>query len=177
MREVKIAQLERSDLYRIREFFNYGFRHLLDYYIPFSKLDIEKWYDDLGDNSKVFAIRGSEDVYKDFIVGLGGFLHIDWISRHAEIMFMMIDKGGPKVTLHNTELSKAAFKQLLDLGFSNYNLNKVYINMHENNDIKLVLEESGFVAEGIRRQAIFKGGQFMDSIVFSLLLSEYKAKK
>lgn len=174
MKEICLAQLEKSDLSRVREFFNYGFKRYLDEYKDYSREEIECWFEQLRDkdNTIAFAIRGSQDIYKDFLVGICALKNIDWVARHAEIFFMMVDKDGHKATIHNRPATKQALNLLLDFAFEEINLNKVWIEVYEHNDVKSVLEDFGFVAEGVRKEVLFKEGRFLDSIICSLLAAE-----
>lgn len=171
--EIYLAQPEKSDLPRLRELLNYGFKQFLDEWREFSKEDMDNWLEEFQQDDVSFAIRGSKDVYKDFIVGLSALRQIDWIAGHAELFFLMVDKDGHRATMHNRPATKKALEQVLGFAFDELGLNKVWIEVYEHNNIKAVLEEFGFVAEGVRKQSIFKNGKFLDSIICSLMVAEW----
>lgn len=172
--EIYLAQLEKSDLPRLRELLNYGFKRFLDEYREFSKDGMEQWLTEISqDGDLPFAIRGSKDVYKDFIVGVCSLRQIDWVAGHAELFFLMVDKDGHRATMHNRPATKKALEQILEFAFDELGLHKVWVEVYEHNNIKAVLEQFGFVAEGVRRQALFKGGRFYDSMICSVTLEEW----
>lgn len=170
---IRLSQLENTDLPRVQEFFS-RFKPLLNEHREYSAKDIGDWFSKINDNNSVYlAIKGSETIYRNFLAGVCGLHNIDWVARHAEIFFIMIDKDGVKATIHNHFSTKQAFSCLLDFAFMELNLNKVWIEVYEHNDIKEVLEEFGFVAEGIRIDSLYKEGKFLNSIICSLLVGEY----
>jgi RimJ/RimL family protein N-acetyltransferase len=134
---------------------------------------MEAWLDH-GQDRVVFSIRGSEVKYKEFVVGICAIKHIDWVARHGEVFFIMVDKDGHRATIHNHPASKKAFGDLLEFAFGELNLNKVWIEVYEHNDIKPVLEQFGFVAEGVRKDALFREGRFFDSVICSLMAVEHQ---
>ena len=174
---IELTQIERTDISDIKNIV-YGFKDLLDHN-DFCNFDMNDWIEHIAQNEKfTFAIRArkSDDI-KNYLVGICGLWKIDWVARHAKIIFAMVDKDGHKNTLQPHAASFAAFKRLLNQAFNILNLNKVWIEVLEENDIKPALEKTGFLVEGIRRFHIFKNGRRQHTIIFSLTSKEFIEEK
>lgn len=172
--KISLMQVEKRDLTALKDFINELKVHLSEHReVSIGLLD-DRYEDALSDSSKYnFVIRAFKEAPSLLTIGFCSVQNIDWISRHGELFFVMQD-GGPSVTLPNTENAKIAFKQLLEFCFNELNLQKVWMEVLEVTNIKDALAEFGFVADGVRRQAKFKRGRFVDATVFSLLSQEYQ---
>lgn len=172
--KVDLMQIERRDIPTLKDFINEFQIHLPEYKQVNTSALNEQYIENLSKHSKYeFAIRAYEDRALLKTLGFCSVSDIDWISRHGELFFVMQDKG-PGVTIPSTEASKVAFGKLLRFAFEELNLEKVWIEVFEMNNIKETLEKFGFVAEGVRREARFKRGRFINSTICSLLIKEYK---
>ena len=68
-------------------------------------------------------------------------------------------------------------KDILDFGFNQLGLNRIVGDIFaENIGSKKLLMKYGFKKEGQLRQTDFDGEQFHDTVVYSLLQSEYRSK-
>ena len=68
----------------------------------------------------------------------------------------------------------AAYNIILPYLFKTYNLNKISLEVLCTNNIAINLyKKIGFIQEGIKRQEVLKNGVYIDSIIMSLLKSEY----
>jgi len=174
--KINLMQVEKRDVPSLKTFINGLKLHLDEYREVTTSLLNSQYEKDIRDSSTYnFAIRARKDTPMLLTVGFCAAKNIDWVSRHAELFFVMQDgNSGPAVTIPNTEYTKTAFKMLLDFCFDELNLQKVFIDVLEANNIKGVLDEFGFVAEGVRRQAKFKRGRFVDVTVCSLLVQEHR---
>lgn len=166
--EVGLRQIERTDASVVKKLLS----------SPFSKLaNLPTLGDFFNAHDRVcFAItasKGGSDVY---VVGVCGLFNIDWISRHAELIFIMMDKLKYDGTIQNFSPTTSALTRLLKFGFEELGLNKVWLEILETNHSMETLESMGFVVEGIRRDAAFKGGQFVSSSVLSITAQEFGAK-
>lgn len=179
---VDLTQIDRSDLPSIKNIIsNGGFKNLFDENTDFMSMDYLKWAESvIKEDQHAFAIRvskhGEGAAARSWLVGVCGLLEVDWISRHAKIFFVMVDKDGHRSTLQNHPASLHAFKTLLDYTFKELCLNKVWISVFDNNDIKQVLSDFHFVSEGTRRRASFMNGRYRDEHIMSLTIKEYMEK-
>ena len=71
-------------------------------------------------------------------------------------------------------LGYKSYRHFLPYLFKKYNLNKITLEVLSSNTraINLYLK-LGFVQEGVKRQEILKGNEYVDSIIMSILKSEY----
>ncbi len=171
---IHLTQIEKNDIASIKTILEAGFDQLLaDSFKTFGNTEdlLEKQIDK---NSYSFAIRArKEDGHRNFLVGMCGIWEIDWIARHGKMFFIMVDRDGHKATMQNHTATQTAVAKLLSFAFDELNLNKVWIDVLEKNDIKEALEHFGFVAEGIRRASTFRNGIFLNTIICSLTYEEY----
>lgn len=173
--KVELSQVDKSDLYNIKNIITNGFNSFFDESRDFNAMDFQEWIEDIHvNNPHTFAIRveKSESGTKNWLVGVCGLREIDWCARHAKILFVMVDKDGHKSTIQNHPATIYSFKLLLKYAFDELGLNKLWINSIVGNDITPVLKTFGFVAEGIRRRAVFSNGKYLDEMVFSLIAKD-----
>lgn len=176
---IDLCQIESGDLPIIKTLLSSDFRKFSDINSELTIKDTEDFISSLNsDNSYCFSIKASRDnEYKRGTIGLCYIKSIDWINRHGEIGFMMVDKGGYTATLQNYPASREAFAKLLQFGFYDLALHKLWIEVFSGNKISDVLEDFGFLAEGVRRSAKYKGGQYIDTTICSVLDSDFQQGK
>jgi len=91
--------------------------------------------------------------------------NVDLLNRSAELhtsIFIEQDKG----------FGVEAIKEILRYGFNSLGLNSILTYAFDSKVIEM-LEKSPFVKEGIRRQAVYKDGAFIDIALYSILKSEW----
>lgn len=172
--EILLTQVERTDCNSVQTILDGGLGKLL-ISPDIHTTTYHKWFDELLDaNTFNFAIRAKKiGDFKSFLVGVCGIIDIDWIARHGQIFFFMVDKDGHRATLQNHPATLSAAQQLFKYAFDDLNLNKIWIEVLESNDIKSALEHFGFIGEGIRRKSIFRDGAYMNTIICSITYDEY----
>jgi RimJ/RimL family protein N-acetyltransferase len=81
-------------------------------------------------------------------------------------------------TVWNQGYGSEAAKLMLQHGFENLNLHRIYLRVYENNPRAIrSYEKVGYVHEGRMRQAVYKNGKFEDVLLMSVLRSEWDAIK
>lgn len=99
-------------------------------------------------------------------VSLGG-IHPLW--RKAEFAILIGDR-----TAWGQGLGREAAELLLHHGFSALNLHRIECGTFASNDsMQKLAKQLGMTQEGVRRQAAYKGGAFVDVIEFGVLSEEY----
>lgn len=74
--------------------------------------------------------------------------------------------------------AKDAYIKFMDFIFNTYNLHKISLEVLHTNTIAINLYKSlGFTTEGTKRQEILKNGKWTDSIIMSILKSEFYANR
>lgn len=106
------------------------------------------------------------------VIGLISLVNIDSINRKAEMHLMIGD-----VDSRGKGYGKKAVDLMLNHGFNNMNLNKIYLStLSTNNIAKRMYLSVGFKEEGIMREDSYKNGKYQDSIMMSILAKEYREK-
>jgi RimJ/RimL family protein N-acetyltransferase len=94
---------------------------------------------------------------------------IQQTNRSAEFAIVIGDRQA-----WGRGLGKEAARLLCDHGFDAMNLNRIHCGTLETNDAMRRLAASlGMEEEGRRRQAVFKGGRYLDVIEYGVLRLEY----
>lgn len=103
------------------------------------------------------------------ILGLVTLANIDWVHRSTELHVMVgrrEDRGRGIGTFAVREMLSHAF---LDLGLHRVELDA----LADNSRAIHVYERAGFVREGVRREAVFKGGRWIDLVHMAILVDEW----
>jgi RimJ/RimL family protein N-acetyltransferase len=170
-RKVRIRAIEKTDIDEIMKWVNDPEvkSNLLMRY-PVSQCQEEKWIETAlaADNqrNKTFALETKDGVY------LGGIgLHkIDWENSNAEVGIVIgkkeyWDKG------YGTD----AMMAMLDFGFNQMNLHRIYLRVFEFNHRGIrSYEKCGFKREGVLRHDRYKEGQYYDTVMMGILKEEFR---
>jgi RimJ/RimL family protein N-acetyltransferase len=104
------------------------------------------------------------------MIGNCGMHNIDWRLRSAEVGIFI----GEKVHWdqgYGTE----AMRVLLDHSFNTLNLNRIALQVYEDNPRAVrAYEKAGFIHEGRERQGMYKNGHYVDIIWMSVLRPEWR---
>lgn len=93
------------------------------------------------------------------------------VNRSAEFSILIGEEA-----YWSKGLGSIATRMMLEHGFNDRGLNRIYLTLLKDNTRALKLyEKMGFKVEGVKRQDVFKNGEFQDSIMMSILKSEFKA--
>jgi len=137
---------------------------------PVSQYQEERWIETaLGtDNqrNKTFALETKDGVY------LGGIgLHkIDWENSNAEVGIVI-----GKKEYWNKGYGTDAMMAILDFGFNQMNLHRIYLRVFEFNQRGIrSYEKCGFKKEGILRHDRYREGRYYDTIMMGILKEEFR---
>lgn len=101
-------------------------------------------------------------------LGIATFYNIDRHNRSLQI-------GGHIFPEHRK--SNKAFKGWcagIDFAFEMLNMNRVYGEVLETNTGALKLDDATMTREGVKRQACYQSGRYLDSVIFGLLREEWE---
>lgn len=105
-------------------------------------------------------------------IGVTSLIKIDYKNRNAECIIDIGEKDA-----WGKGYGAEAMKLLLDYGFMELNLHRIYLRVFSFNSRAIKLyEKVGFKQEGISREAIFRNGAWHDIIHMAVLQSEYFGK-
>ncbi len=108
---------------------------------------------------------------EDRLIGTIGFHRFDRESSRAEVGYEL------NRSLWGKGVMSEALQAALGYGFDQLNLNRIEgLVSPENVGSLRVLEKGGFTQEGILRAYMFFGGRYHDSVMFSMLKSEFEAR-
>ena len=166
----KLRELEEKDLPEINKWRNdpelIGFLGA-----PFRYINLrvdEEWFENYM-RSRSSNVRCSIVDENDQILGLISLTGIDQLNRSGELHLMI-----GRIENRKKGIGSFAVKEMLHHAFCNLNLNRVELSSVETNNISPKLyTKLGFKKEGVKRQAVFKQGRYLDMKLFSLLKEEY----
>lgn len=114
----------------------------------------------------VLAILLKED---DKHIGNIALTKINSINRSAEFGMILGDKS-----TWGKGYAKEAAKLIIEHGFFELNLNRIYGGIMDNNvSTKFFLKILRWEKEGVRRQAVYKNGKYVDIIEYGILHEDY----
>lgn len=168
-----LRALEKEDLPLLRDWRNnQAFRKNFREVRELNMYDQEKWLSIVNERSTdfMFAIV---DLETNETIGAAGLLYINWINRAADFSFYI---GKDEIYIDTKGIAYDAAKILIEYGFKNLNLNKIWMELYEFDEQKLHFfkEDFKFKIDGKLRENCFEEGRYWDSFILSLLNSEYK---
>ena len=120
------------------------------------------------DTELAFAVRL---VANDEHVGNVALNRISWVHRSAELAILIGEKEA-----WNKGVGSEAYQLLIQHGFDVLNLNRIAsIQTARNTGMVKVCEKNGMQKEGILRQLLFKNGEYVDGVIYSILRQDYAA--
>ncbi len=112
---------------------------------------------------------GLRIIFQDKIVGGTGFHNINRRDKSAEIGYWLAKEYNGK------GLVTKSVARLLEYGFDELKLNRIVIKcVPENVKSRRIPERLGFVQEGIEREVSWLHTRFVDHVVYSMLVKEWR---
>jgi RimJ/RimL family protein N-acetyltransferase len=135
----------------------------------------EAWFEAMKKRSpreRPLAIDVHQD--KDWIhVGGTGLFDFDDRARSAELGITV----GNKV-YWDQGVGSEALRVLMNFGFNTLNLRRISLRVFEYNPRAIhVYQKLGFIEEGRLRQSVFHDGKYYDTILMSILKSEFSGRE
>ncbi|MDE5417227.1 GNAT family N-acetyltransferase [Labilibaculum sp. DW002] len=171
---IGLRAVEKEDLPLFRDWRNIPeFRRNFREVRELSLSDQECWFDSLQRTKHINYMFTVVDLKTNEAIGAVGLLYINWQIRSADFSFYI---GADKKYVSDDAYSKEAAKLLIEYGFNNLNLNKIWMELYEFDCKKINFFENlfGFKEDGVLRQNCFEDGRYWDSKIISLLKSEVK---
>lgn len=167
--EIYIRLMEESDIdYKVAWFNDPEVRKTLNLEFPISKIGTRNWLSSVSKNStrKDFVICVKEN---DMPIGYCGLVNMDLKNRKAESYLGIGDKSQ-----WGKGYATQARKAILDYGFDNLSLNKIYSYIWAENEAMIHINEKvGYKKEGLLRDDVFHEGEYRDKYLMGLLKDEY----
>lgn len=169
---VGLRAVEREDLSQLLEWRNNP--EFRKYYREFKELNMiqqQSWFEEVvisDPNTIMFSITRNEDAS---LLGCCGLVYINWIHRHADLSLYI---GWNNSYIDEVGYAEESCKLLLDYGFNELGLNKVWTEIYEFDEKKIALfDKFNFRQDGILRQNYWFDGKWWDSKVLSLIVNEF----
>jgi RimJ/RimL family protein N-acetyltransferase len=131
-----------------------------------NKDDQINWYNNIPEN-QLFMV--GEDAETNEFVGVAVYTDIDWINRSLSI-------SGSVIKNQRKDFAIKGFCAGLDFAFEILNMRRVeaeVLSYHKAAQF-IEIEVLGFKVEGIKRQAVYKSGEYYDSIFLGILRTEWE---
>ncbi len=169
---IRFRAIEREDLPHFVEWLNDPeVTAGLALFLPMSLAQEEGWFEGIlkrppDEQPLVIEIRQGEDW---LMIGNLGLFDFDRRNRSAEVGIVIGAKE-----YWNQGYGAEAMDLILRHAFNTLNLHRVSLRVFASNPRALrTYQKSGFVHEGVQRQAEFQGGQYVDVNLMSVLRSEW----
>jgi RimJ/RimL family protein N-acetyltransferase len=136
------------------------------FYKPLSLAQEEAWYEwQLAQEGSInFAVE-----FEGRHVGGAGFARIDHRDQNAEVGLFIGEKD-----LWDRGLGQDVLTTLIDYGFNQLNLHRIYLRVFaENLRGVTAYERVGFRHEGTFRECIWRHGRWHDMLIMSILRPEW----
>jgi RimJ/RimL family protein N-acetyltransferase len=136
---------------------------------PVTDENERQWYNKILTSNIPVTVFGIEERITHELIGIASLRDINLINRSAEFGMYV---GNKKMRGHG--ISKTVTKLILEYAFLNLGLNRIYLQILEDNKpVWRLAEIFGFKREGELRESIFREGKFKNVFVYSMLRSEY----
>jgi RimJ/RimL family protein N-acetyltransferase len=167
IRAVESEDLEKFKTWRNNTSFRKNFREVRE----LNSFNQDYWYNKINhsQNDFMFSIVRLED---NVVIGACGLLYINWVIRSADFSFYI---GLDELYIDESGYADEASKLLITYGFENLNLNKIWMELYEYDEKKLIFFQNkfSFKIDGLLRENCFEEGKYWNSYILSLLNSDY----
>lgn len=106
------------------------------------------------------------------LIGYGGLVHIVWDYRRTELSFLL-DPAVPRTEEDVADLFLDWVRLMQQLAFADIGLTRLTTETYAMRSLHIrILEQAGFLREGLLRQHVRVGGRPMDALVHGCLASD-----
>ncbi len=141
--------------------------------IPWNLEEVKNWLEKQKEGIKtnvMFEIWHKKD---DKPIGTAGLSDIKWFNRNANLY---VDIGEPEYWGQN--IAPEVSKLLIDYGFEELNLHKIYVGIYSPNKRSLrAAEKIGFKYEATLREQIYIEGEYVDELQFAIFKKDWLSSK
>lgn len=167
----RLRAIEYDDLDKLLEWRNkVELRRNFREYKELNSSNQKNWFETNvlnSDKTIMFAILDEECN----LIGACGICYIDWVNRNADLSIYI----GYNDEYIDDKYAPDAVKLLLNYGFDELNLNRIYVEVYDiDHKKKDLIEKLGFKLEGKHRQTHWTEGKWCDSLFYSVLKDEFQ---
>jgi RimJ/RimL family protein N-acetyltransferase len=168
LRAVEASDLEQLKQWRNVPSFRKNFREVRE----LNNDNQQKWFQSLQNNLTRDYMFSIVDLKDNSLIGACGLLYINWIIRSADFSFYI---GKDEVYMDEKGYAEDAVRLLLNYGFNNLNLHKIWMELYEFDKKKLDFFKNkfSFITDGTLRDNCFEDGHYWNSYIISLLGKDF----
>jgi RimJ/RimL family protein N-acetyltransferase len=168
-----LRAVEESDLSLFKEWRNNeNLKKFFREYLELNEVSQQIWYENSVNKDNKTIMFSIVDIDSSELIGCCGLTYINWVNRNADFSFYI---GRDIAYIDNDGYAIEAARILLDYGFNQINLHKIWTEIYEFDSVKEdFLSNLGFTKDAELRDNYFYDGKYWKSLIFSLLKSEYK---
>ena len=165
LRAVEQTDLEILRDWRNNEDFRKNFREIRE----LNLMNQNNWFEKISTSANDFMfiiVRLSDNVP----IGACGLLYTNWVIRSADFSFYI---GVDNLYIDNIGYAEEAAQILINYGFNNLNLHKIWMELYEFDTQKydFFTKKFQFKLDGILRDNCFEDGKYWNSNIISLINS------
>lgn len=170
--KVILRAVEPKDLQQLKEWRNYEyFKRNFREYLDINDYRQNKWYENEVNNNSSTIMFSIVSLITDELLGCCGLTYINWINKNADFSFYY---GKNLEYIDNEGLSLEAANILLDYGFNQLNLHKIWTEIYEFDQLKRdFLNNIGFSKDAEIRDNYYYDGKYWSSYIYSILKKEF----
>ncbi|HEY3313250.1 MAG TPA: GNAT family protein [Anaerolineales bacterium] len=170
---IRLRAIDRDDIPRFVEWLNDP--EVIEWlliHLPMASWEETRWFENLANRPTeerplALDVRQPDGFWMH--IGNVGLHQIEWSNRSAEFGIFIGDKN-----FWNKGYGSEATRLALKHGFETLNLNRIYLHVYETNSRAIhAYEKVGFIHEGRLRQSTYRNGRYFDSLLMSILRSEW----
>jgi RimJ/RimL family protein N-acetyltransferase len=137
-------------------------------YSLISEAEQENWMKTLHTNHsiKMFGVKSLQGT----LVGICGLTSIDRVNQKAEFSLYIAPD------YHGEGYGSSALYLILQHGFDDQNLNRIYGESFEGNPAQNLFSKAGMKLEGTFKQSYFREGKFIDSMIWAMTREEFNGR-
>jgi len=173
---VGLRAIEKSDLELMRDWRNIpSFRRNFREFRELNMTNQEIWHNYISSSKNDFMFI-IERISDGLPIGVCGLIYINQIINSADFSFYI---GHKNSYIDDEGYANDAAKLLINYGFDTLNLNKIWMELYEFDEMKVSFftKKHSFKIDGKLRQNCYESGKYYDSFIISLLKNERSYKK
>lgn len=169
-KKIVLRQVEKEDLELLRDWRNSkNIRPYVREYSPLNMLNQNVWFESLLKKPPKQIMFSIIEKRSKKLVGCAGLVNIDWKNRNAEVSIYLGNSNW-----QGKGIASETLQLIMDYSFKTLGLNKVSAEIYEYNPTSVKLfKKAAFKLDGKLREHHYWDGKFWDSLMFSILRSEY----
>ena len=141
--------------------------------IPWNLEEVKKWHEQQKKGIKTDVMLEILHKKDNKPIGVAGLSHINWFNRNANLHLVL---GEPEYW--GQDIAPEVSNLLIDYGFEELNLHKIYVGIYSPNKRSLrAAEKVGFKYEATLREQIYIKGEYVNEIKFAIFKKDWLSSK